>query len=133
MIPTKLLHPNLTEEECQLLEKPLPLTQEEYRQVDKILKKLEKDRVYEPVSNQAQFVDSEGKPFKYEIEYFHKDKKEYKMWWADVKDSIGTRAFTFDKKKIYFMFGEYPYKLSKEEKEIFDKENPYWANFLKDY
>jgi hypothetical protein len=39
-------------------------------------------------------------------------------------------VFTFDKIKLYNMFSDYPYKLSPEEKEIFDKENPYWKKFF---
>lgn len=34
--------------------------------------------------------------------------------------------------KIYNLFKDYPYNLTSEEKEIFDKENPYWADFFKD-
>lgn len=45
---------------------------------------------------------------------------------------LGERLFSFDKKKIYNLWTDYPYKLTKEEKEIFDKENPYWKEFFKD-
>ena len=30
------------------------------------------------------------------------------------------------------MFRDYPYKLTKEQKQFFDKENPEWADFFKD-
>ncbi len=55
-----------------------------------------------------------------------------KIWWVNVTDRIGEYLFSFDKKKIYNMFSDYPWKLTKKEKEIFDRENPYWANFFKD-
>ena len=39
--------------------------------------------------------------------------------------------FDFDKVKIYNLFADYPHNLTPEEKEIFDKENPYWCDFFK--
>ena len=62
---------------------------------------------------------------------FYKEKPTDKIWWVETS-AIGVWEFSFDKKKIYNMFRDYPWKLSKEEKEIFDRENPYWANFFKD-
>lgn len=56
-----------------------------------------------------------------------------RIWWVDNADDVkGEWIFTFDKKKFFNMFQDYPWKLSVEEKEIFDKENPYWADFFKD-
>ena len=53
-------------------------------------------------------------------------------WWVNNRKRVGEHLFTFDKKKIFNLFRDYPYELTKEEKEIFDRENPYWADFLKD-
>lgn len=44
---------------------------------------------------------------------------------------VGELLFSFDKKKIYNLWTDYPQKFTKKEKEIFDKENPYWKNFFK--
>ena len=63
---------------------------------------------------------------------FYKDKITNKTWWVDNRGVKGEMLFTFDKKKIYNLFRDYPHELTKEEKEIFDKENPYWADFFKD-
>lgn len=52
--------------------------------------------------------------------------------WVDNVEVIGERLFTFDGVKIYNLFADYPHNLSKEEKAIFDKENPYWRDFFKD-
>ena len=43
----------------------------------------------------------------------------------DEKRKIG-----FYKKKILFVFGDYPKKFSKEEKDLFNKENPSWKELL---
>ena len=34
-------------------------------------------------------------------------------------------------KKVLNMFLDYPHELTDEQKAIFDKENPYWADFFK--
>ena len=73
-------------------------------------------------------------------DYFYKENREDKIWWVErvyITDGSedmakGEHLFSFDKKKIYNLFRDYPYKLTKEEKELFDKENPYWAGFFKD-
>ena len=61
---------------------------------------------------------------------FYKNNKKDTIYWVDNYDVIGEFLFFFDKKTIYKLFRDYPYKLNKEQKEIFDKENPYWADFF---
>lgn len=64
---------------------------------------------------------------------FYKEHPTDKVYWVDNKrDLVGIIEFSFDKKKIYNLFSDYPNKLSTEEKEIFDKENPFWADFFKE-
>jgi len=63
---------------------------------------------------------------------FFKNKRSDKIWWLDTSDKVGEWVFTFDKKTLFNMFVDYPYKLTPEEKAIFDKENPYWAEFFAD-
>ena len=63
---------------------------------------------------------------------FYKNNDTDQIWWVDNPEKIGEHLFTFDKKKIYNLFEDYPYNLTKEQKEIFDKENPYWTDFFKD-
>lgn len=53
-----------------------------------------------------------------------------KIWWLDNLDVIGEMIFSFDKKTKMNLFTDYPHKLTETQKAIFDKENPYWANFL---
>lgn len=53
------------------------------------------------------------------------------IWWVE-NDTIGERIFTFDGVKMYNLFADYPHNLTKDERAIFDKENPYWADFFKD-
>lgn len=63
---------------------------------------------------------------------FYKKSDTDTIWWVDNPDVLGEFLFSFDKKTVYNLFADYPHKLTKEEKEIFDKENPYWANFFSD-
>ena len=63
---------------------------------------------------------------------FIKTTKRTQYTGIDNYDIIGEFLFSFDKKTIYNLFRDYPYKLNKEQKEIFDKENPYWADFFSD-
>ena len=64
--------------------------------------------------------------------FFYKNNKTDKIWWLDNTETVGEWIFSFDKKKLFNMFADYPHNLTKEEKEIFDKENPFWADFFKD-
>lgn len=63
---------------------------------------------------------------------FYKKNKNDEIWWTDELDTVGEFLFSFDKKKIYNLFADYPHNLTKEEKEMFDKENTYWKDFFKD-
>lgn len=60
---------------------------------------------------------------------FYKERKNDKIWWVDFFDEIGRLAISFDKKSILNLFTDYPHKFTLEEKELFDKENPYWKKF----
>ena len=63
---------------------------------------------------------------------FYKKNKNDKIWWIDNIDTIGEFLFSFDKKTIFNLFADYPHNLTAEQKEIFDKENPYWKDFFKE-
>lgn len=63
---------------------------------------------------------------------FYKNNPDDTIWWVDNVDRIGEILFSFDKKKIYNLFADYPHNMTKEEKAIFDKENPYWMDFFND-
>ncbi len=64
---------------------------------------------------------------------WYKENPTDKIWWLDNRDEvIGEWIFSFDKKKKFNMFRDYPHKLTPEQKAIFDEENPYWYNFFTD-
>ena len=63
---------------------------------------------------------------------FYKNKPEDVIWWVYNPEVKGQWLFSFDKKKIFNMFRDYPYELTSEQKTIFDRENSYWADFIKD-
>ena len=60
------------------------------------------------------------------------EKNVLKFEQVDNPDQIGEMNFTFDGKKIFNLFQDYPHELTKEQKALFDKENPFWADFFKD-
>ena len=61
---------------------------------------------------------------------FYKENPNDKIMWVDNAGKVGVHEFTFDKKTIYNLFRDYPQKLTKKQKQIFDKENPFWADFF---
>lgn len=63
---------------------------------------------------------------------FYKNVDTDTIWWVDNDEQVGVFLFSFDKKKIYNLFADYPHNLSKQEKEIFDKENPFWKEYFSD-
>lgn len=63
---------------------------------------------------------------------FYKKHLRDKVWWVDTSDREGLFLFSFDRREIFNLFKDYPHKLTPEQKAIFDKENPYWAEFFSD-
>lgn len=62
---------------------------------------------------------------------FYKENSTDKIWWKK-SDEVGVWEFSFDKRKIYNMFRDYPHNMTKKEVALFDRENPFWADFFKD-
>ena len=54
-----------------------------------------------------------------------------KIFWVYYKDMDGNLDISFGKIHILSLWRDYPHKFTKEQKELFDKENPYWAEFFK--
>ena len=52
--------------------------------------------------------------------------------WLENPEKIGEMLFTFDGERVFNLFRDYPHELTKEQKKVFDAENPYWAEFFKD-
>lgn len=63
---------------------------------------------------------------------FYKNNESDTIFWVDNVDDVGEYLFSFDKKKTYNLFTDYPHNLTEEERRIFDNENPYWRDFFKD-
>lgn len=77
---------------------------------------------------------------------FYKEKQDDKIWRVEhlvlidiekglvdgnIDEVMGELLFSFDMKRIYNLWIDYPHNFTKDEKEIFDKENPYWKDFFK--
>lgn len=62
--------------------------------------------------------------------HFSKNRKTDVIFWVDNCDYIGQHLFSFNKRKIYNLFRDYPHNLTAEQKEIFDRENPYWRKYF---
>lgn len=72
---------------------------------------------------------------------FYKEKEKSKIWRVEeytiaddgiIEPEKGLLLFSFDKVNVFNLWTDYPDKFTKGEKEIFDKEYPFWADFLKD-
>lgn len=64
---------------------------------------------------------------------WYKNEEEDKIWWLENQGEVeGEWIFSFDKKTRFNMYRDYPWKLTPEQKEIFDKENPFWADYFKE-
>ena len=63
---------------------------------------------------------------------FYKNSDSDQIWWVDNSELDGVFEFSFDRKQIFNMFSDYPYKLTSKQKKIFDKENPFWKEFFAD-
>jgi hypothetical protein len=62
-----------------------------------------------------------------------KNDEQSRVWWLDNSDEkTGVFIFSFDKKKEYNLFSDYPHKLSNKEKKIFKEDEPFWAEFFKE-
>lgn len=61
---------------------------------------------------------------------FYKKNTGDEIYWLDRLDFVGEFLFSFDKKKIFNLFRDYPHELTVEEKNTFDKENKFWKEFF---
>ena len=64
--------------------------------------------------------------------YFYKKKSDNIVWWLKETEGAnrGNHRFSFDKETVFDLMRDYPDKLTPQQKEIFDKENPYWAKYM---
>ena len=66
---------------------------------------------------------------RYTLGVFYKHHLDDQIWWVDAIGQKGLLLFSFDKETIFNYWPDYPEKLTPEQKTIFDKENPEWAQF----
>lgn len=63
---------------------------------------------------------------------FYKDNPDDRIWKVSHIGYAGELLFSFNRKKIYYLWTDYPWKFTQEEKRIFYEEKPFWAEFFKD-
>ena len=63
---------------------------------------------------------------------FYKKREDSKIYQVERVDEscYGKNLFSVDKKTIYNLFADYPHNFTREAKEIFDKEYPFWKDFF---
>lgn len=66
---------------------------------------------------------------------FYKKHCADKVWWVDELDEggeplIGTLMVSFDRETVVNLWTDYP-NLTDEQKKLFNKENPYWADYFR--
>jgi hypothetical protein len=66
------------------------------------------------------------------LDNFYKNNPDDMIWWKETPDVHGEFIFSFDREKEFNLFADYPGKLTEEQKAIFDRENPQWAEFFND-
>lgn len=64
------------------------------------------------------------------MQTFIKNNKSDKIWWLIDTEVRGEFVFTFDKKELFYLYRDYD-KMTAKQKQIFDRENPFWADFFK--
>lgn len=91
------------------------------------------------INNNEKYYDSLelNQSIKYCLKYIKQNEPKFDInKFSDIKwldtDTIGDYLFTFDGKTIYNLFADYPYELTEEELNIFNREEPYWSNFFRD-
>ena len=62
---------------------------------------------------------------KKEFEFFKENDGDKVMFVLNQATKVGVIEFTFDKETIYNFFADYPEKLTKSQRELFDKEHPF--------
>lgn len=61
---------------------------------------------------------------------FYKNNTTDRVWWVENPEAVGEWLFSFDKKRVFNLFRDYPHALSEEQLKIFNSENPYWREFF---
>lgn len=65
-------------------------------------------------------------------EFYHQNEGD-SIWWVEAPiDKDGEFLFSFDRETVFNLFADYPWKLTPEQLEVFDRENPHWANFFRE-
>lgn len=59
---------------------------------------------------------------------WYKNRPDDQIWWRDDYERDGEFLFSFDRKRTFNFFADYPQELTSEQREIFKQENPELAS-----
>ena len=62
---------------------------------------------------------------------FYKRHETDQVWWVHDPHDRGPLLISFDGETVFNLWQDYPHNLTKEQKELFDKENPFWADMFR--
>lgn len=76
------------------------------------------------MNTSTRLLTSSRKELAVALSDWYKNNENDSIWWRENLDAVGEFLFSFDRKKTYNFFRDYPQELTEEQRRQFEKENP---------